>query len=86
MAAPFSVTAPSSVQNLMNSSSRRSMVSRGVLMIETKLCIGGRGGGCQHSHVQICSIILCKIPINKQTPYNSFDLSKKIMTTTVLYI
>ena len=37
MAAPFSVTAPSSVQNLMNSSSRRSMVSRGVLMIETNV-------------------------------------------------
>ena len=35
MAAPLSVTAPSSVQNLMNSSSRRSIVSRGVLMIET---------------------------------------------------
>ena len=36
MAAPLSVTAPSSVQNLMNSSPRRSMVSRGVLMIETR--------------------------------------------------
>ena len=34
MAAPNAVTAPSSVQNLMNSQDD-SMVSRGVLMIET---------------------------------------------------
>ena len=37
MAAPLSVTAPSCVQNVMNSSSRRSMVGRGVLMIETTM-------------------------------------------------
>ena len=35
MAEPFAVNAPSSDQNLKNSSSRRLMVSRGVLMIET---------------------------------------------------
>ena len=39
MAAPLSVNAPSSVQNSTNSSSRRLMVSRGVLMIETYIHI-----------------------------------------------
>ena len=35
MAAPLAVTAPSSIQNLMNIRQDDSMVSRGVLMIET---------------------------------------------------
>ena len=35
MAAPLAVTAPSSIQNLMNIRQDDSMVSRGVMMIET---------------------------------------------------
>ena len=53
MAVPLSDTSPSSVQNLMNSLSRRSMVSRGVLMIETRLSsviltttLSYNGNGC----------------------------------------
>ena len=59
MAAPLAVTAPSRVQNLMNSSSRRSMVSRGVLMIETNYQHDVTVNQVGHNHY-----LVLKVPIS----------------------